>query len=418
MRGILDLRLCLGVLVLLGVGGVNVALAQAGGQDPVVLREFVFTQAGESSADGAGPGFAECHASTVLEVGDGARRELLVAWFGGTSEGADDVQIWLARRPTPGGGSSSWSPPRVVASSSKTPPTAGSRAQRLPTWNPVLYQGRAAGAPVELFYKVGPNPRQWWGAVVTSLDEGRTWGAAALLPEGILGPIRSRPISGSGGALLAGSSTEHDGWRVHFERRDALGDWRRVEVPGQGAPQSEDPGQIDAIQPTFLRHAEGRIQALCRTRQKRIAQTFSSDEGATWSALELTDLPNPSAGIEAVTLPDGRHLLIYNHSTGDEPWPRSRSRLNVALSKDGVDWYALVELENDLSPESRAGRGEPLPPGEYSYPAAIVDRDGRVHVTYTWRRRNIRHVVLDPTSFADVEQPERRIIEGVWPGDR
>ena len=35
-------------------------------------------------------------------------------------------------------------------------------------------------------------------------------------------------------------------------------------------------------------------------------------------------------------------------------------------------------------------------PGEYSYPALIQARDGRVHVTYTWRRERIKHVVVDP----------------------
>jgi predicted neuraminidase len=53
------------------------------------------------------------------------------------------------------------------------------------------------------------------------------------------------------------------------------------------------------------------------------------------------------------------------------------------LSKDGVRWEPSVTLENQ--------------PGEYSYPAVIQARDGRVHVTYTWRRERIKHVVLDPT---------------------
>jgi predicted neuraminidase len=38
-------------------------------------------------------------------------------------------------------------------------------------------------------------------------------------------------------------------------------------------------------------------------------------------------------------------------------------------------------------------------PGEYSYPAVIQATDGRVHVTYTWRRERIVHVVLDPAKL-------------------
>jgi predicted neuraminidase len=101
-------------------------------------------------------------------------------------------------------------------------------------------------------------------------------------------------------------------------------------------------------------------------------------------------LPHPGSGIDGVTLADGRHLLVYNHTR------RGRSPLNVALSQDGRHWQAALVLERE--------------PGEYSYPAVIQTPDGRVHITYTWRRERIKHVVLDPAQLV-----LRPIVNGQWP---
>jgi predicted neuraminidase len=182
------------------------------------------------------------------------------------------------------------------------------------------------------------------------------------------------------GTIVAPSSTETpttpSAWRVHFERSDDGGaTWEIVRPPaGAGAPA------IDAIQPSILTHADGRLQAIGRTRSGRLFETWSSDRGRTWSALALTALPNPSAGTDALTLKDGRHLLVYNHT------PKGRTPLNIAMSRDGVAWQMVRVLESE--------------PGEYSYPAVIQAADGLVHVTYTWKRERIRHVVIDPATLA------------------
>ena len=175
-------------------------------------------------------------------------------------------------------------------------------------------------------------------------------------------------------------------WRVHFERStDGGATWTRVPV----AP-SPDGRDIDAIQPSILTHAGGRLEAVGRTRAGRLFETWSDDGGQTWRPLTLGALPNPSAGTDAVTLRDGRHLVVYNHTA------TGRSPLNVALSRDGVTWAAALVLESE--------------PGEYSYPAVIQTSDGLVHVTYTWRRERIKHVVIDPARLASVPMPDGR-----WP---
>jgi predicted neuraminidase len=181
------------------------------------------------------------------------------------------------------------------------------------------------------------------------------------------------------GTLVAGSSTESTDrpsvWRVHFERTTDGGlTWTSVHPPPAGDGQD-----IDAIQPGILVHPRGVLQAVGRTRSQRVFETWSSDGGRTWTPIALTSLPNPNSGIDAVTLSDGRHIIVYNHTT------QGRSPLNVAVSHDGRTWNPVRVLESE--------------PGEYSYPAVIQAADGRVHITYTWKRRRIKHVVLDPASL-------------------
>lgn len=364
-------RYCLNILRLALVSGIAVmwgcttqAAPPAG--DPVSKAEFIFE---------AAP-FPSCHASTIAEVKDG----LVAAWFGGTRERAPDVEIWVSRQPKAGG---AWSAPRSVAEGVQAD------GSRLPCWNPVLFQ--APNGPLMLFYKVGPSPSGWWGMLKTSKDGGSTWSEARRLPQGILGPIKNKPVLVADGSLLCPSSVEGQkeppSWRVHFERTVDWGDtWSTVEA-------AVDPkSAINAIQPSVLFHAGGRLEAVGRTNEGHIFQTWSSDEGRTWSPLELTELPNPNSGIDAVTLRDGRQLLVYNHC-GEA---KGRSPLNVAISKDGKTWQAALVLEHEH--------------GEYSYPAVIQAADGSVHVTYTWKRRRIRHVVIAP----DLLEP-RDTAGGRWP---
>jgi BNR repeat-like domain len=135
---------------------------------------------------------------------------------------------------------------------------------------------------------------------------------------------------------------------------------------GGRPPPSDDGKAISAIQPSILVHPSNRLEALGRTRSGRIFEAWSTDAGRRWSAIALIDLPNPSAGIDAVSLADGRALLVYNHSAS------ARSLLNVGVSRDGRAFEAAAVLEDQPGPE-------------YSYPVVIQSRDGLVHVTYSWQ---------------------------------
>ncbi len=317
----------------------------------VVKSEFIYESAP----------FPSCHASTIVETKSG----LVAAWFGGTAEKKPDVGIWTARHVD-----GKWTAPIEVADGVQ------SDGKRHPCWNPVLFQPKEG--PLLLFYKVGPNPDRWWGMLRTSTDDGRTWSEARRLPDGILGPIKNKPVHLANGDLLSPTSTEDQGWRVHFERSSDGGKtWTAT-------PAVNDGKEIGAIQPSILFHKDGKLEAVGRTQQGRVFQIWSEDQGRSWGKMTLLDLPNPNSGLDATTLADGRFLLVYNHT------PKGRSPLNVALSGDGKKWEPALVLESE--------------PGEYSYPAIIQSRDGLVHITYTWKRQRVKHVVVDPAKLRTTDE--------------
>ncbi len=298
--------------------------------------------------------FPSCHASTIEEAGDGT---LVAAWFGGKDEGEPDVGIWAARLED-----GQWTPPVEIAD-----------APDVPTWNPVLFQ--AANGELLLFYKAGRSPREWSGLLKRSKDAGKTWSDAELLPAGILGPVKNKPIQLADGRIICGSSVEsYEAWAC----------WVEI-TPDNGRTWSKH-GPIDVegvpfgiIQPTLFVTGPSKIAFLCRSTRRigKVCRSESNDNGLTWSRAVTIDLPHPGSGIDAVRLKDGRVVLIYNHT------PRRRTPINVGVSTDGGRSFSnVLALETER--------------GEYSYPAVIQASDGKVHVTYTWKRKKIRHVVLDP----------------------
>ncbi len=336
------------------IGALSPLAGAAAPRSAVLLSEFI---------DPAPP-YPQAHASTIVALPGGT---LAAAWFGGSGEGRPDVAIWFARRTA-----TRWETPVAVA-----------RDARYPTWNPVLFQ--PPGGALHLFYKVGPDPRDWWGMEITSTDGGRHWSAPRRLPDGVLGPIKNKPVVLADGTWLSPSSREvgtpeHNRWFLRMERSaDAGRTWT-------AGAEIASPVGLEAIQPSVLTLRDGTLELVARTRQGVVAVSRSRDAGRTWSPLAALAVPNPNAGTDAVTLADGRQLLVYNDAAHDPETPGNGPRwpLGVVISDDGVHWRRVLTLET-----------RPLPDG-YAYPAVIQTRDGRVHITYTWNRTRIRHVVLDP----------------------
>jgi predicted neuraminidase len=322
-------------------------------------REFVFEKAP----------FPSCHASTIVEAGKG---EFLAAWFGGSAEGRPDVAIWAARK---SGGE--WSEPFELA-----------RELEIASYNPVLFY--SADRVLWLYYKFGPGPAQWTAGRRSSRDRGMTWSPVERLPAGIHGPIKNKPLVLDDGTVISGTSVEsYRSWACWVERsRDHARTWTRHgpitvrgAAGGRGAagpaavPDSEEWRHTHGIiQPAIVKLGPKRLRMFVRATRDIgfICYADSNDGGVTWTDAKPTTLPNPNSGIDAVGLKDGRVVLIYNHTA------KGRTPLNLAVSRDGENWKMFLILESE--------------PGEYSYPAIIQSSGGNLHVTYTWQRKQIKHV--------------------------
>ncbi|MEO8239522.1 MAG: exo-alpha-sialidase [Flavobacterium sp.] len=347
----------------------KIALKDKTWKEGIVSEEFIFETAS----------YPSCHAATIAETTKG---DLVASWFGGTNEKDPDVGIWVSKRKN-----GKWTEGVEVANG------VMKEGPRLPTWNPVLYQ--IPKGDILLFYKIGPSPSEWWGMIIRSSDGGETWSKPEKMPDGFLGPIKNKPVLLPNGTLLSPSSIEgKDGWRLRME---STPDFGKTWIMGNEISSGKD--TISAIQPSILFHKGKKIQAIGRTRNRHLFSTFSDDFGKTWSDISLLNMPNNNSGTDAVTMKNGQHALIYNHVWPNEDQNKGiRSPLNIAISKDGINWDASLVLE-----DSRIG--------QYSYPAIIQGSDGMLHCVYTWRRQRIKYVKIDPSKLVSFP-----MVNGVWPG--
>lgn len=303
--------------------------------------------------------FAQCHASTLEETSNG---NLLSSWFAGTHEGNSDVVIWGSEF-----NGKNWSKPIIWAN-------GVFENKQYPCWNPVLFRPHNK-KEIYLYYKVGPSPREWWGMFKISKDNGKTWSKAKKLPNGILGPIKNKPLELQDGTIISPSSVEitENRWVAHIEKSaDRQKTWTIFPIDHES--------DFNIIQPSILQHKNGSLQVLCRSREGKVISSFSNDKGENWSSLSPTNLQNPNSATDAISTDNG-FIIVYNPDIPGKEWWEGRTKLRLAHSYDGVEWTDIVNLENQNK-------------GEYSYPTLFKDSKGAIHITYTYNRINIKHIIL------------------------
>ncbi|MBR3078211.1 MAG: family 78 glycoside hydrolase catalytic domain [Prevotella sp.] len=417
-----DLCLPDGTIKTIGSGKYHFSCNIPTASPAITKDEFLYEQAS----------FPQCHAATIVETKKG---DLVATYFGGKHERNPDVCIWVSIKKK---GTNEWSKPILAAdgvfnlgtknaeiagiTAESTPAsegpvrkgTASADQRRKACWNPVITE--MPNGELWLFFKVGLKVSDWTGWVCKSKDGGKTWSDKEPLPKGFLGPIKNKPEI-INGRLLCPSSTEDNGWKFHMEIYDiAKKEWKYVgpikaelamrtedmkatngsatskkediEAPDAGGVATKDGRHpIDCIQPSILKLKDGRLQVLMRTRNGKIGTSFSSDNGNTWTNVTLLDVPNNQSGTDAVTLQDGRHVLIYNNFASLPGTKKGvRTPLSIAISDDGTHWQHALTLEDS-------------PISQYSYPSIIQGKDGKLHAIYTWRRLRVAYKEIDPAQL-------------------
>jgi predicted neuraminidase len=321
----------------------------------------------------------DCHSSSLVQTSEG---KILAVWKGGFGEGKSNfdidsnVGIWQTYFD-----GNQWADAERIHFEEESV-----------VWNPVL--ARSSTHEILLFYRVGKAP---WGAVafLKRSSDGRIhWSDPEILPAGIIGPSKNKPIVLKDGTMLCPSSIQagspDDQYHVTAVWIDRTQDGGRSWSKSGPLIIPEQP--FGVIEPALFFDKQGDLHLLCRDRARRIGgvngciwAAVSRDCGKTWGPLEKTALPNPDSGFDVADLGNGNLVLIYNHSTTD------RFPLSIAISIDGgKTWERKCDLEK--------ATGE--------FPAAIVSNDGIIHVTYAYEiesgQRRIKYVALDPrTLFGD-----------------
>lgn len=317
----------------------------------------------------------DCHGSSIIEISPGV---MCAVWKGGEGQGKSNIDmkqnvgIWLSFYKN-----NCWSEPERIV-----------EAQDTVCWTPIL--GKCPKG-IALFYRIGSDPRHTVSMYKYSCDDGKSWSKAYILPAGIGGPTRSKPLIDYEGNMIFGSSSEVGApndeykatacWIEIISKEKKWSKYGPIEITGK---------RFGCIEPAlFWANEKTALKMLCRDRSCKIGldgwiwAAESYDNGKTWSELHKTDLPNPDSGIEVLALANSNTLLIYNNSH------KNRYPLTLSISKDGGNnWQTLFNLE-ELSGE---------------FPSAALDSDGNVHITYAWapqgkEQRKIKHVVLNTKLF-------------------
>jgi hypothetical protein len=175
-----------------------------------------------------------------------------------------------------------------------------------------------------------------------SSDEAKTWSKPVDLGKdnAIYYMMNERLIETSRGTLIAavsrgGGQYEGDNNTAGcFYSTDGGKSWSLTET------WAKLPGDRGMQEPVVAELADGRLVMLARTGKGAHHRSYSSDGGRTWSVPQPTTLTAACSPLTMKTMPDGRLLVVYDHSTplGPEAFFPRLPLVWAVSSNGGATW--------------------------------------------------------------------------------
>ncbi|NLX95437.1 MAG: exo-alpha-sialidase [Rhodopirellula sp.] len=130
-----------------------------------------------------------------------------------------------------------------------------------------------------------------------------------------------------------------------------------------------------ADEPCILEMKGGRLWMLMRTQTGFLYESFSADQGKTWSEAQPSRFVSSSSPPMLWRMPDGRIIILWNNCESPPAHEGAgvyvnRDALHAAVSDDeGRTWRGFREVyrdphENETPPDTDRGSAYPTPPGK------------------------------------------------------
>ena len=316
------------------------------------------------------------HAATAIIDPDGRLR---CYWYGGSREGASDVEIYTAVFDRE---ADAWIGHHSVFDRQTVTRATGSYVRKL--GNAVAVT-RSEGE-VWLFYVTVPIGGWAYSAInlAKSLDGGTTFVTHKRL---IASPFLNRSM------IVRSPTWPYDDGTLalpaHYEVQNKHAEILRLDDTGNVIGKQRINGDMPSLQPQLLVDEQLTVAVMRNgvyaDAGRRVLIATSKDRGRSWSQTRETGIANPNAAVAGLRSAQG-YLFVYNNHEEK----RDQLSLGFASEADGA-WQELHLLEYEEDTRKHEYR--------FSYPW-FVRHDGNYHLFYTWNRKRIKHVVFNDAWLA------------------